>query len=70
MSSSNTNWRDREEVNVGWVGRPELGTLLCEVVRRYRTNEEPHGVRAVRCLGSGPFPVAFCHSENRYVWLK
>jgi hypothetical protein len=65
-----TNWRDRDEVNVGWIGKPQLGTVPCQVVRRDRTNEEPHGVREVLCLGAGPFPVAFCHSEGRYVWVK
>lgn len=64
------NWRDKDEVRVGWVGRPELGTLACEVLKRDRTNDEPHGVRVVRWAKGKPSKVAWCGSERGYVFLS
>lgn len=64
------NWRDTDRVLVGWIGKPELGTLLCDVVTRDRTNDEPHGVSAVRWASGAVQKVAFCHSEGRYVYTS
>lgn len=61
-------WRDRDTVRVGWLGRPEMGELDCEVIKRDRTNNEPHGVRIVQWNKGIKMEVAYCHSEQRYVF--
>jgi hypothetical protein len=63
-----TNWRDRDTVSVGWSGRPELGAIVCDVLKRDRTNDEPHGVALVSWCKGKPARVSFCHSEERYTF--
>lgn len=64
------NWRDEDTVLVGWVGRPELGNIRCDVVRRNLTNQEPHGVVEVQWACGALSAVAWCHSQERYVFIE
>ena len=62
------NWRDSDQVKVGYVNRPDLGEMFCDVIRRDRTNDEPHGVTLVRWAHGALMPVSWCHSQSRYVF--
>ena len=63
------NWREQDEVMVGWVMRPEIGAIKCEVVERDRTSDEPHGVRKVRWAKGAIAKVAYSHSSGRYLFV-
>ena len=62
-----SNWRDTDMVEVFSPSRDDTH-FRCEVVKRDCTNDEPHGIRLVRCFGR-VLPVAYQHSRQRYVWI-
>ena len=64
------NWRETYTVIVGWIGRPELDALKCDVLKRDRTNDEPHGVTIVQWAKGKPSRVSWCHSQERYVFAR
>lgn len=68
MNNTKKNWREQDEVMVGWVYRAELGMLKCEVVKRDRTNDEPHGVSLVRFAKGAICKVVYAYSQARYVF--
>jgi hypothetical protein len=63
-----TNWRDLDRVHVGWAGRPEMGTIHCDVEDRDTSRDEPHGVRTATWASGSPMAVAYSHAEHRYVF--
>lgn len=66
------NWRDEYQVNVGWVGKPELGFLSCEVVETWADapgrTQEPHPVKTVRWANGKPARVVYMHGNETYVF--
>lgn len=66
------NWRNEDTVMVGWINRPELGNLRCDVIERWPnpSNEyrEPHTVRFVSWARGKLQRVSYSHSEERYVF--
>lgn len=62
------NWRDKSEIMVGWVDRPELNGLMCEVTERWHDGEYSRPLSASWAHGKSN-RVVWCHSQQRYVWL-
>lgn len=55
-------------INVGWVTKPELGTIECEVIDHWLdgTMRQP---LTVRCNKGKAARVSWCHSQERYVFV-
>ena len=64
------NWRNDDSVDVGFLRYPEFGMLRCSTVARSLANDEPHGVTKVRWCAGRIVPVAWCHSQMRYVFTN
>ena len=66
------NWRDEYTVQVGWVGRYDMGTLPCEVVETWPDSagsiREPHAAKSARFAKGKVNRIVWMHAEERYVW--
>lgn len=58
--------QDRASVMVGWLDKPELGLLECEVIERGREG----GADEVQWCGGEIMSVTYCHSRRCYVFVK
>lgn len=64
------NEEEANTVMVGWITRPELGIVQCDVVSRFSAAGEPHAVRTVQWACGAVSPVCWCHSQERYVFVE
>lgn len=54
-------------INVGWIGKPELGNVECEVVEHWPDSESRP--RTVRYNKGKTSEVSWCASQDRYVFV-
>lgn len=67
MTSNTLKENVGKTVKVGWVTKPELGTIECEVVEHWP--DAQHQPRTVRWCKGRTCEISWCHSQQRYVFV-